>query len=366
MLLQGSLRVTTLPEILHSICVSHESGILTLQLFNVKKRILFESGNIVFAYSNQKRDSLGEVLFRKGTISLDQYQDTADKIRPGLRHGQILLQSGLINTQQLIEAVHHQIKEIIFSVFAWSEGNFLFEHFVGPKETIKLNISSTALIIEGVLQINDWAVLSKMLGDMETVLDASPEFGIRMLEIELPDREMDILNYAQGNNFRDILQYSLLTNFETSRLLAAFITADLLRVRKSQHFILEAVDALDAERVTRALCIFNVLFSHIHQVLSREAGAITDTILRNYYQEVRQREQSILHNVELSPDGQLDMDLVELNLMALDTPRKARHVGGILMDILHLFTKTARELLGETRVLALEEELKNLIEETRV
>ena len=42
MLLKGSLKVTTLPEILHSICISKETGILTLQQFNVKKKIYFE------------------------------------------------------------------------------------------------------------------------------------------------------------------------------------------------------------------------------------------------------------------------------------------------------------------------------------
>ncbi|MBP7868358.1 MAG: DUF4388 domain-containing protein [Acidobacteria bacterium] len=362
MLLQGSLRVTTLPEILHSICISHETGILTLQLFNVKKRILFEAGSIVFAYSNQKRDTLGEVLFRKGTISLEQYLETAKLIRPGLRHGQILLQNGLINTQQLIEAVHRQIKEIIFSVFSWSEGTFNFERFEGSKETIKLNISSTALIIEGVLLINDWSVIQKVIGPLETILDASPEYEIKMMEIELSDREMDILNYAQNQTVREVLHYSLLSNYETARLLAAFVTADLLRIRKSQHFSLEAVDVRDSERITRAFTLYNSLFGFIRKTLNAEAGPITETILRNYYNEVRQREQALLHNVEFSAEGRLDLDLMELNLMAMDIPKKSKYVGDILIEILHSFLKAVRELLGETRLKSLEGDLRSLAE----
>ncbi|HOT00661.1 MAG TPA: DUF4388 domain-containing protein, partial [Acidobacteriota bacterium] len=101
MLLKGSLKVTTLPEILHSICISKETGILTLQQFNIKKKIYLEEGKIAFAYSNQRKDSLGDILLRNGIITLEQYLETANQIRPGLRHGQILLREGYISTQEL-------------------------------------------------------------------------------------------------------------------------------------------------------------------------------------------------------------------------------------------------------------------------
>ena len=90
MLLKGSLKVTTLPEILHSICISKETGILTLQQFNIKKKIYFEEGDISFAYSNQRKDSLGDILLRKGVIQFAELEQYFDAVLPQAREADII------------------------------------------------------------------------------------------------------------------------------------------------------------------------------------------------------------------------------------------------------------------------------------
>ncbi|MBN2431035.1 MAG: DUF4388 domain-containing protein [Acidobacteria bacterium] len=362
MLLKGSLKVTTLPEILHSICISKETGILTLQQFNVKKKIYFEEGKIAFAYSNQRKDSLGDVLLRSGTIALEMYLKTADQIRPGLRHGQILLREKVITTQQLITAVHSQVQDIIFSLFHWVEGTFEFEKEEKNKETIKLNISSSDLILSGVKRITDWSIISKMIGAIDNVMEESPEFETKLSEIQLDDQENDIVKYAVGRSIEDVLGYSLLNDYETCRLLAGFITIDLFRIRKSQFFILEPVTDIDTDKLKRMADLFNNIYRHIQSTLRNSAGPMAEKILKNYYMEVRQTEKELLKNVEMKDDGALDSDLLDLNLMNLEMENKTERVYQMYLKVLSSLLKAARELLGGDEMSRLDQEIKELVE----
>lgn len=361
MLLTGSLKVTTLPEILHSICISKETGILKLQQFNIKKKIYFEEGKIAFAYSNQRKDSLGDVLLRNGVVELENYLKTANQIRPGLRHGQILLREGIITTQQLINAVHSQVKDIIFSIFDWMEGTFEFEREEKSKETIKLNITSADLILSGVKKISDWSVLAKMIGEIDNVLESSPDFPSKLAEIQLSDQESDIVNFSHGKSIREIIGYSLLNDFETCRLLAGLVTIDLFRIRKSQYFILEPMPEIDTQRLGRTAVLFNHIFEYIFEVLTAKAGPMAARILKNYYAEIRQEEPTLLRNIEISPKGGLDGDLMDLNIINLEVENKPEYVYHVHLRILGSYLKAARELLGENEKQSFETKIKALV-----
>lgn len=363
MLLKGSLKVTTLPEILHSICISKETGILSLLQFNIKKKIFFEEGKIAFAYSSQRKDSLGDILLRNGVITLEQYLTTAAQIRPDVRHGQILLREGIITTQELINAVHTQIKDIIYSLFGWTEGMFEFEKDDKRKENIKLNITSSDLILAGIKRINDWSVLEKMIGNIENILEESPEFEIKLAEIQLTDQELDIVNYSRNRSIREVLNYSLINDYETCRLLAGFLTIDLFRIRKFQHFTLEPVTDIDSDKLKRMIILFNNIFEYIHETMQSNAGPMAQKILHNYYSEIRQEEKTLLHNIDMNHRGWLDADLLDLNLMSLQIPDKTNYLYSLYLKILNSQLKATRELLGEDKRVVLEKDIKRRVEE---
>ena len=362
MILKGSLKVTTLPEILHSICLSRYTGILTLQQYSVRKRVYFEEGKIAFAYSNQLRDSLGDVLLRTGSITLEQYLDTARQIRPGLRHGQILLREKVISANQLIGAVHRQVKDIIFSLFSWSEGSFEFEEVETSPETIKLNITSSDLILAGVKGIADWSILSKMITDISIGLEQSPDFEAKLAEIQLSEQESDIVAYAAGRSIREVLQYSLLNNFETARLLAGFLTIDLFRLVKPRNITLVPATDVDFTRLHRMAGLFSRVFDYIRDELVERVGPMAEAILQGYYNEVRQEEPAVLGGVSMGAAGRLDPDMLDLNVLHLDRSDKTDHVYRVFLRILSGQLKGTRELLGEEGVAQVETGIRRLVD----
>lgn len=358
MLLKGNLSSTTLPEILHSICVSRETGLLVLQQFSITKKIYFEEGLITFAYSNQRRDSLGDVLLRNGVVTLEQYLDTAKQIAPGLRHGQILVQQGIITPRELSSALNAQVRDIIFSLFSWTEGMFEFILKEKALESIRLNTASSNLILAGVMTLADWTILEMMIGGIDSVLDSSPDFESKLSELKLSDQERDIARYAPGRPVREVLRYSLMNDFHTCRLLSGFVTIDLLRLRKAHHLVLEPVQENDAGRLVRTMEVFEQIFSMVSRTMTDLVGPLASKVLSGYYHEIRMESGALLQNVDMAPDGTLDTDILELNLLTLRVPDKAAHVYTIFSRILDSQLKAVRELAGEEATRALEERIK--------
>ena len=68
---------------------------------------------------------------------------------------------GALTPQELWSGVQSQVREIVFSVFQWDEGQFHFEESVLPeKERITLDLDVTALVLEGMRRMDAQAASS--------------------------------------------------------------------------------------------------------------------------------------------------------------------------------------------------------------
>src|SRR5215210_4215029 len=83
----GNLRDHFLPELLFQIYETKQTGTLVFALGEFKKALVYSQGEIVFASSNLKEDSLGEALVRSGTISLNDYALAESQVGTNIRFG---------------------------------------------------------------------------------------------------------------------------------------------------------------------------------------------------------------------------------------------------------------------------------------
>jgi two-component system, OmpR family, response regulator len=110
-----------------------------------------KGGRVVFATSNLPTDRLGEVLLRAGKITPAQNDASIKGLAQGRRQGRVLVEMGALTPEGLWSGVQSQVREIVFSVFQWDEGQFHFEESVLPeKERITLDLDVTALVLEGM------------------------------------------------------------------------------------------------------------------------------------------------------------------------------------------------------------------------
>src|SRR4029077_753265 len=139
---EGSLAERDLPTLMLSLYEERWSGQVTLTSAGVGKTITVQDGKMVFASSSSTDDRLGEQLLRRGRISLQQFVDASAAMSPGKRLGTILVEQGALTPKDLVAGVIDQTREIIYTLFLWSEGHYRSQEGPPSPSSIKLSPST--------------------------------------------------------------------------------------------------------------------------------------------------------------------------------------------------------------------------------
>jgi ribosomal protein L30E len=154
----GDIKDQDLTQILIQLQEQKATGSLILQNNEAVKSIHLKEGNIVYASSNLPGDRLGEILFRLGKITPEQFKRSVELLKEtGKQQGAILVEEGYITAKELFEGLKHQVKEIIYSLFLWEEGQYQFIEEDLPKHAISLQLDMVDLISEVIDRIQSSA-----------------------------------------------------------------------------------------------------------------------------------------------------------------------------------------------------------------
>lgn len=239
-MLQGNLKDRPLPQLLYQIHAARKTGTLIITLNELRKAILFENGMIISAYSNQREDSLGEVLLRSGRISVDEYLEAESYVKQGKKFGQILLESGTLTEGELATQMSYQVLGIIYSLFLWQIGYYEFaEGKLPQKDLPNLDISTLDIILRGIKMIRSWEQIRKIIDSLDDELELSEDVHERLKHLQLSKDEISILNMIEpGVTIRDITLLSNLNSFETCRLLMGFQVIELAHKRGMPSWVM--------------------------------------------------------------------------------------------------------------------------------
>lgn len=153
--LSGTIQVTPLPDILEHLRQTKATGTLTVRGGVVAKSIYLKGGQIVFAASTDSGDRLGETLVRCCNLSrenLDRALALSNKSAGLKKLGAILVENGFLTPKDLFSGLKTQVKEIIYGLFLWNDGDYRFEERL-PADVIQLQINIQDLIAEIIERI---------------------------------------------------------------------------------------------------------------------------------------------------------------------------------------------------------------------
>jgi len=198
---RGDLESDSLPEILATIHRHSVPGVLECTRKDVSKCVYFATGDIIFASSTDREESLGESLLRDKLISEDQLRLSSDELKrtPGRRHGTVLVQMGFLEPHELGAAVRKQVQSIVWSLFSWTSGSVTFR--VGnfrEDELYKIKIPTAKAILEGCRFLADPKGVTAKLGGRGGILRPvkRPE---NLVKLELEDEERQLLDLTDGS-----------------------------------------------------------------------------------------------------------------------------------------------------------------------
>jgi len=201
------------------------------------KRIYLDHGQIVFATTNQIGESLGDKLLRKGRITRPQYEESLTRAREnGNRHGNSLVEMGVLSPRDLFIAVHEQIEEIIWPVFGWESGTVSFTAGRDKKlEFIKVDLPVPVAILRGVRHVADARALVARLG-IKTTLFARADGHMEGLTLDAD--EQHLLDAVDGRKvLYELVNTPVLPASDNARILYAFFALGLIVSREPRQMI---------------------------------------------------------------------------------------------------------------------------------
>ena len=222
------LSLSPFPVVLARHFQRRSTGLLLVAAGPFKKRVYLQRGVVSFAASNHRNDRLGEMLLRRGVLSLQDYCEASSALVPGKRFGTVLVERGLITPAQLIWAVKEQVKEIVFSLFDLPAGTcqFLGEADVRD-ETITLSIHTPELVRLGAGRMDTITWPMEAFPDLDGRFCLSIASEELMERLTLKEEEQKLLSFLEGGpSLREIVASTSLGHFDLLKFLWALRILD--------------------------------------------------------------------------------------------------------------------------------------------
>jgi len=146
-----SVTETPIPIFLRSVYSEKLTGTLSVSGENFQKNVYFVDGIILFADTNVIQERLGEILFKSGKISRQEFWNIHKMIEgKNKKIGKLLVENKVLTEKEVFHGIQLQIRSIVLSLFFIGSGQWFFEEKVPEIPTdSKFNINLAKIIYEG-------------------------------------------------------------------------------------------------------------------------------------------------------------------------------------------------------------------------
>jgi hypothetical protein len=355
-ILRGEIEETSVPELLKSVLGSGESGVLTFRKGTVRKSVHLHMGRVVYARSSDPDERLGEDLLLRGRITVRQYVEASRLIVPGRRLGTILVELGALEPEDLVGAVEHHVREILIDVFTWTHGAYeLVMTEPSPDDVVTLNLSTEALILEGIRRTRAWSRIFRGIGgDLDSIPVPTGNTDV-LLKLELSEEEQDVLSHVTGRaTLEQICQASYMSNLETCRVLWALMVLGVVKKgapgesAAREEGIARHEQELDLESIVER---FNQMLNRIYQFLTgRLGGDGADAFMEEALVRIAGQYELLFYGVDLKQYGRADYDQMLANVADLPPDERRRLMLAGLNELVTSIQLGVRQALGAQEI----------------
>lgn len=155
--LEGRLSVFDPLSVLQMLNLARATGRLRISSRTNRAEVFFEQGNITFAGIANRASRLGESLVGRGDIAQEELDRVLANGSPnGMKLGERLVSSGLVEAEAVRAAVAAQIRDVVYEIVRWREGKFAFREGERPVDEDILNDAPLDhLMLEGVRRMDE-------------------------------------------------------------------------------------------------------------------------------------------------------------------------------------------------------------------
>lgn len=155
----GNLQVLDPSMVFQVASICNLSGRLKLITTENVASFFFRKGELLYATIDTRKKRIGQFLIERGIITSEQLISALAEYRSGEggeRIGNVLIKRGFLDRESLVSAIQEQMKEVVYEVLQWKEGQFAFFNLDAPtEEDIVLDIKMDYLILEGLKRMDE-------------------------------------------------------------------------------------------------------------------------------------------------------------------------------------------------------------------
>jgi hypothetical protein len=334
----GQLGDVGVVDLLSFFNMFRKSGLLHFNLSGGSKTLYFKNGEIAHAASTFPEEEIVEILYSLGKFDRGVLQGVRQFANGDLPLGKILVDRNIITAKDLWAATRNQVETIVYNLFAFHEGDFVFVDAAPAEDKlVSLSMNTQNLIMEGLRRVDERAVYMQKVKS----LDALPlTTGQVPNDLDSVSQKMVALIQAGVSDVRELLRRSGSGDFDALRLLSQMVERGVV--------VMEEVPSVAVEGVLgEVVTIFNGVLVALHRVVSNKNPQFRDEV-SNFLRDLPQPFSYVFRQTTLKEDGSVDGGRILANLAGLEEGDKLRLLADSLSELIYMECIAARRELGAT------------------
>lgn len=231
MALKGNLRDFNTTQLLNLVNLARKTGKLTLGGQSQDAVLFFKDGRLIHASTNIEEVHLAAMLQKSGKLSQDQFRAVVQRTNTSDRViGKYLMDAKMVSRDDIIQGVKDYMLEIVYDLFTWNDGTFLFEQSLLPtKDRITVPLNLDNVILEGSRRIQEADRLQDELPDLSTIALKITDKPLRDVKLTQDDWRV-IAQIHPRNSVKQIAQNINMDEFQIRKIVYGMLQAGIVEI----------------------------------------------------------------------------------------------------------------------------------------
>lgn len=231
-MLEGEISQFNLIERLVELWREQFTGAIRFENDGIIKIIYFKGGDILSASTNDRADSIDEILMKAGKVSREHVKQALARRKESETLGDAMLNLGYITRKELTWARRVQVVGVIRSIAAWSAGSFTIVADYLPKRDEGTLFPLPQVLVELIVTEQDRQKVDRALGGGSTVLEKAGDFQEVFGRLGLNEDAEAIVAQVDGvKSAEEVASASGRDAFNVYKLLHALATLGILTAK---------------------------------------------------------------------------------------------------------------------------------------